>query len=168
MGPGFEPLRVYSRYRKMTVRHLPVFLLTTVGPQSLRPTYENWNGQSYTGIKIHWVNRTFSAIKFCPNRDNPFSKTVFLKKVLWKFGRNKQTTYLCTRKQELRVLPKALERGVEQLVARKAHNLEVVRSSRASATNKRQMWSTIAVMRLYSIAFSRRLKKMVRRKSDEV
>ncbi len=27
-------------------------------------------------------------------------------------------------------------RGVEQLVARQAHNLEVVRSSRASATNK--------------------------------
>ncbi len=29
-------------------------------------------------------------------------------------------------------------RGVEQLVARQAHNLEVVRSSRASATNKAQ------------------------------
>ena len=29
-----------------------------------------------------------------------------------------------------------LYRGVEQLVARQAHNLEVVRSSRASATSK--------------------------------
>ena len=28
-------------------------------------------------------------------------------------------------------------RGVEQLVARQAHNLEVVRSSRTSATNKK-------------------------------
>lgn len=31
---------------------------------------------------------------------------------------------------------KALYRGVEQLVARQAHNLEVIRSSRVSATNK--------------------------------
>ena len=31
---------------------------------------------------------------------------------------------------------KTLYRGVEQLVARQAHNLEVVRSSRASATTK--------------------------------
>ena len=28
-----------------------------------------------------------------------------------------------------------MDRGVEQLVARKAHNLEVIRSSRVSATN---------------------------------
>ena len=67
--------------------------------------------------------------------------------------------YLCTRKQG--TTHSSLHRGVEQLVARQAHNLEVVRSSRASATtnrasatNKRQMWSTIAVMRLYSFAFS--------------
>ena len=29
-----------------------------------------------------------------------------------------------------------MDRGMEQLVARKAHNLEVVRSSRAPATNE--------------------------------
>lgn len=33
---------------------------------------------------------------------------------------------------------KKQHRGVEQLVARQAHNLEVVRSSRASATKKAQ------------------------------
>ncbi len=32
------------------------------------------------------------------------------------------------------ILLRTLERGVEQLVARQAHNLEVVRSSRTSAT----------------------------------
>ena len=44
-----------------------------------------------------------------------------------KFGCLPKSAYLCTRKQEN-------DRGVEQLVARQAHNLEVVRSSRASAT----------------------------------
>ena len=44
-----------------------------------------------------------------------------------KFGYLPKSAYLCTRKQEN-------DRGVEQLVARQAHNLEVVRSSRASAT----------------------------------
>ena len=38
--------------------------------------------------------------------------------------------YLCTRKNE--------NRGVEQLVARQAHNLEVARSSRAPATKKKK------------------------------
>ena len=33
---------------------------------------------------------------------------------------------------------KKQHRGVEQLVARQAHNLEVVRSSRASATKKKR------------------------------
>ncbi len=36
--------------------------------------------------------------------------------------------YFCTRKQRYN------DRGVEQLVARQAHNLEVIRSSRVSAT----------------------------------
>ena len=40
-------------------------------------------------------------------------------------------SYLCTRKQETNTLE---HRGVEQLVARQAHNLEVIRSSRVSAT----------------------------------
>ena len=39
--------------------------------------------------------------------------------------------YFCTRKRKQ-------YRGVEQLVARQAHNLEVVRSSRASATKKKR------------------------------
>ena len=43
------------------------------------------------------------------------------------FGELKEKPYLCTQK-------KKQDRGVEQLVARQAHNLEVVRSSRASAT----------------------------------
>ena len=34
-----------------------------------------------------------------------------------------------------------LHRGVEQLVARQAHNLEVVRSSRASATKRKDVKS---------------------------
>ncbi len=42
------------------------------------------------------------------------------------FGRKERNTYLCSRNKN--------ESGVEQLVARQAHNLEVVRSSRASAT----------------------------------
>lgn len=42
--------------------------------------------------------------------------------------------YLCTRKQETSTLA---YRGVEQLVARQAHNLEVIRSSRVSATIKK-------------------------------
>ena len=41
--------------------------------------------------------------------------------------------YLCTRKSEKEAL-KSLYRGVEQLVARQAHNLEVTCSSRVSAT----------------------------------
>ena len=69
---------------------------------------------------------------------------------IWKFSR-KVITFAPVNERK--------HRGVEQLVARQAHNLEVVRSSRASATNKRQMWSTIAVMRLYSFAFFHRLKK---------
>ena len=36
-----------------------------------------------------------------------------------------------------------LYRGVEQLVARQAHNLEVVRSSRASATTKHQSYRLV-------------------------
>ena len=45
------------------------------------------------------------------------------------FGRTEFLPYLCTRKNE--------HRGVEQLVARQAHNLEVARSSRTSATTNK-------------------------------
>ena len=49
------------------------------------------------------------------------------------FCQFKIKSYLCTRKQETNTLE---HRGVEQLVARQAHNLEVIRSSRVSATKK--------------------------------
>ena len=42
-----------------------------------------------------------------------------------------------------------LYRGVEQLVARQAHNLEVVRSSRAPATNFRKMLSFEGIFLFY-------------------
>ncbi len=45
------------------------------------------------------------------------------------FGRTDFSTYLCTRKREI-------HRGVEQLVARQAHNLEVIGSSPISATKE--------------------------------
>ena len=51
----------------------------------------------------------------------------------------RKSTYLCTRNREGQTIqPKRQHqhRGVEQLVARQAHNLEVVRSSRAPATIK--------------------------------
>lgn len=47
------------------------------------------------------------------------------------FGELKEKPYLCTQK-------KKQDRGVEQLVARQAHNLEVIRSSRVSATTARE------------------------------
>ena len=46
---------------------------------------------------------------------------------IWKFSR-KVITFAPVNERK--------HRGVEQLVARQAHNLEVVRSSRASATTK--------------------------------
>lgn len=52
---------------------------------------------------------------------------IFTKIIRNLFGCSGKMRYLCTRNQET-------HRGVEQLVARQAHNLEVVRSSRASAT----------------------------------
>jgi hypothetical protein len=63
-----------------------------------------------------------------PNNSFPKSKIANNKnKKGWTlFGYIKTNLYLCTRKQE--------HRGVEQLVARQAHNLEVIRSSRVSAT----------------------------------
>lgn len=46
----------------------------------------------------------------------------------------KISSYLCTRNPR-KDSNKVLHRGVEQLVARQAHNLEVARSNPASATN---------------------------------
>ena len=46
-----------------------------------------------------------------------------------KLAGTKKYLYLCTRKTEK-------HRGVEQLVARQAHNLEVARSNPASATHE--------------------------------
>ena len=46
--------------------------------------------------------------------------------------------YLCTRKPTIKPIVLDIHRGVEQLVARQAHNLEVARSSRTSATNTKE------------------------------
>ena len=46
--------------------------------------------------------------------------------------------YLCTRKPTITPIVLDIHRGVEQLVARQAHNLEVARSSRTSATNTKE------------------------------
>ena len=48
------------------------------------------------------------------------------------------STYLCTRKPTIKPIVLDIHRGVEQLVARQAHNLEVARSSRTSATNTKE------------------------------
>ena len=61
------------------------------------------------------ANSAFSCIKIC------------------QFGKK---SYLCIAFEKKRLI---LHRGVEQLVARQAHNLEVVRSSRAPATKLRQV-----------------------------
>ena len=47
-------------------------------------------------------------------------------------------------------LEKNENRGVEQLVARQAHNLEVARSSRAPATKKRSHWLLFLLLLLRS------------------
>jgi hypothetical protein len=52
------------------------------------------------------------------------------------FGYSENCLYLCTRKQGSG-LCLDIYRGVEQLVARQAHNLEVACSSPASATKKK-------------------------------
>ena len=57
-----------------------------------------------------------------------------MKKDAGKFGFYKKMLYLCTRKTGKPVLYEY--RGVEQLVARQAHNLEVARSNPASATRE--------------------------------
>ena len=59
------------------------------------------------------------------------SYVFFAEKDFEYFAFNKKELYLCTR-----------YRGVEQLVARQAHNLEVIGSSPVSATKKRvaEMW----------------------------
>ena len=46
--------------------------------------------------------------------------------------------YLCTRKPTIKPIVLDKHRGVEQLVARQAHNLEVARSSRTSATKTKE------------------------------
>ena len=51
------------------------------------------------------------------------------KKNTYIFARVEKSLYLCTRKTKK-------HRGVEQLVARQAHNLEVARSNPASATQQ--------------------------------
>ena len=61
------------------------------------------------------ANSAFSCTKIC------------------QFGKK---SYLCIAFEKKRLI---LHRGVEQLVARQAHNLEVVRSSRAPATKLRQV-----------------------------
>ena len=46
--------------------------------------------------------------------------------------------YLCTRKPTIKPIVLDIHRGVEQLVARQAHNLEVACSSPAAATKYRK------------------------------
>ena len=59
-----------------------------------------------------------------------------------KLAGTKKYLYLCTRKTEK-------HRGVEQLVARQAHNLEVARSNPASATHEAQVID-LGFLRLYN------------------
>ena len=56
--------------------------------------------------------------------------------LLKKLGGSVKKHYLCSRKRQRNCRRTILHRGVEQLVARQAHNLEVARSSRASATER--------------------------------
>ena len=63
------------------------------------------------------------------------------------FGGVGKKSYLCTRNSEM----SWLYRGVEQLVARQAHNLEVACSSPAAATNDRvRSWSTTSYPFFYA------------------
>ena len=65
-----------------------------------------------------------------------------------KFCYLEKTSYLCSRKH----------RGVEQLVARQAHNLEVTRSSRVSATKSRNPLSGVPAFFCYFSSFFSRIK----------
>ncbi len=74
-----------------------------------------------------------SRTKCCKTRWQRDGRDIFTKIIRKLFGGSGKMRYLCTRNQET-------HRGVEQLVARQAHNLEVVRSSRASATQDERNW----------------------------
>ena len=63
-----------------------------------------------------------------------------------KFCGFKNNHYLCTRNSEM-----IDDRGVEQLVARQAHNLEVACSSPASATKKTQVQENLRFLFLRTV-----------------
>ena len=60
-----------------------------------------------------------------------------------------------------------VHRGVEQLVARQAHNLEVIRSSRVSATQTTSKCRTRQGLIPYRVLFVFSPFKLVERKWDE-
>ena len=88
----------------------------------------------------------FSANCFCKGKEKTALPQLFTpktKKVTLFFCGVQIMSYLCTRKSEREGFPSethcATYRGVEQLVARQAHNLEVACSSPAPATKAKMM-----------------------------